>query len=85
MKDCFKIILFEFWEEHKGHRYFLFNLIWQYSFNSTHMRVNTGNNADIGKGKAILIFTQLPVRVTIEFMEIYSNEIEPPDFRGKKR
>lgn len=49
------------------------------------MHVNTGNNADIGKGKAILIFTQLPVRVTIEFMEIYSNEIEPPDFRGKKR
>lgn len=48
------------------------------------MHVNTGNNADIGKGKAILIFTQLPVKVTIEFMEIYSNEIEPPDFRGKK-
>lgn len=48
------------------------------------MRVNTGNNADIGKGIAILIFTQLPAKVMIEFMEIHSNEIESPDFRGKK-
>ena len=48
------------------------------------MCVNTGNNADIGKGIAILIFTQLPAKVMIEFMEIHSNATESPDFRKKK-
>lgn len=83
MKYCFMIILFEFWEKYKGHSYFLFNLILQYSFSNTLLCVNIGNNADIGKGIAILIFTQLPAKVMIEFMEIHSNEIESQDFRVK--